>query len=75
MSYYRRFGGRVTRETIQDEWNGAFIKCLSEARTAAGITENAPPIDWDKAEKLARRGYTARQAAGEYLKPEGETNA
>ena len=61
MSYYRRFGGRVTRETIQDEWNGAFIKCLSEARTAAGLVENVPPIDWDKAEKTCTQVITANE--------------
>lgn len=74
MAYGRNYGrvrgGRVTRESIQDEWNGAFIKCLSAERQKQGMTEDAPPINWDKAEQLSRRGYTALSAAVKYLKPE-----
>ena len=70
MYYGRSRGSRVTRESIQDEWNGTFIKCLSAERKKQGLPEDAPPIDWNKAETLSRRGYTPLSAAVKYLKPE-----
>jgi hypothetical protein len=60
----------VTRESINMEWDEAFITSYYRAMDL----KHKPPqvIDWDAVKPFSKRGYAPKDAAEKYIRLKGE---